>query len=63
MNSDQSADNRFNENDRVTLNEIYDSTKDLREEIKLLKQELNQTQTEITQMKAEKYVFEASHKS
>ena len=47
MNSGQSTDNRFNENDRAILNEINDSVKDLRKEINLLKQELNQTKTEI----------------
>ena len=53
MNSNQSTDNRFNENDRATLNEINYSVKDLREEINLLKQELNKTKTEITQVKAQ----------
>ena len=53
MNSKPSTDNRFNENDRATLNEINDSVKDLREKMMLPKEELNQTKTEITQLKAE----------
>ena len=53
MNSKPRTDNRFNENDRATLNEINDSVKDLREKMMLPKEELNQTKTEIIKLKAE----------